>query len=246
MSGNSSSGVRKVRDNFVAWARVNGEKVVIGKYPVRELADAIAFVASLCITDLDIPNAEYRAQSEYIFLAECLGVLGRFREITGWELCEEKAFRYEEMLKEEYIYERVEAAIRKRREQAMAIRQYRHARELQFVATRTTEYPDIPTMSAAATEEANDLPEHSGIYFVWCPDEVLQYVGQAVNIRNRVNLRHPRIQSGDRVSWLKFPIMELYFAESYYIGVGRPLLNFGNLQDHHRERAARAGELNDD
>lgn len=239
------NGIRKHRQGYEVWVRHAGQQHVIGVYENIELARVISWISLWVAGDVGMCE-EHDVEAYEIELAEKVGVLDRLREITGWELDSKRARRSREIEQERLIQEKIDWALKLRRDRARAINDHRELKRLQFLTCQDYSYPPIPSLSASATEEAIEIPEQSGIYFVWCPNDQLQYVGQAVNLRNRANLKHERINPGDRVSWLLFPIMELYFAESFYIGIGRPLLNFGGFQDRHKTRALKIGEIPED
>ena len=93
------------------------------------------------------------------------------------------------------------------------------------------EYRDVPDPICPATDDGESLPDGPGVYFVWRMDRVV-YVGQSVHLCKRANLKHERIQHGDLLSWLEVPMWELDFAESFYIGICRPRMNFGKKAKH--------------
>lgn len=95
--------------------------------------------------------------------------------------------------------------------------------ELYLSASRI-EYAKIP---APFTSNETELPELSGIYFIWNESGGLAYVGQSVNIKKRMKSHHARLD-GDAFSWLLFPEPDLRFAEAFYIGIGKPFRN-GNV-----------------
>lgn len=88
------------------------------------------------------------------------------------------------------------------------------------------DYPEVPTRRWSIPEAlVRKSFKHSGIYFLW-KDEVVEYVGQSVNVSNRLR-GHTKTTRDDRVSMLPFPKEELNFAEAYYIGSLRPCRNVG-------------------
>lgn len=89
----------------------------------------------------------------------------------------------------------------------------------------SSQYPDVPLPTYPVTKTGEKLPLEAGIYFIW-DGEVCEYVGQSIKIANRVRLGHPKILTTDKISYLKFDISELNFAEAYYIGIMRPRRNF--------------------
>lgn len=95
-----------------------------------------------------------------------------------------------------------------------------------YQAGQMSHYYPVPEPTLTVTKnDVLPLPEVSGIYFVW--DGPVEYVGQSINIKNRVGLNHQNIREGDMVSWVEVPEHELDFAEAYYIGTLRPKRNFG-------------------
>jgi len=93
------------------------------------------------------------------------------------------------------------------------------------------DYPPVPKAVCRAMhrdEDDNPIPDASGVYFVWTHmDGVVAYVGQSINLKSRATLSHERIKAGDALSWLTRPAYELDFVEAFYIGVCRPIRNFG-------------------
>lgn len=95
---------------------------------------------------------------------------------------------------------------------------------------RAPEYPPSPRAMVPATATGDGLPKVSGVYFVWSGD-LLVYIGQSGNIAARARLKvHRNIREGDWLSWLPFQPQELNWAECFYIGIHRPILNFGTAQ----------------
>lgn len=95
-------------------------------------------------------------------------------------------------------------------------------------------YPAVPPPMFDAELldlESNPLPDVSGIYFVW-RQGVVVYVGKSVNIRKRVTMKHENILEGDQISWVAFDTRKLNFAECYFIGICRPMRNFGSFAKH--------------
>jgi len=93
-------------------------------------------------------------------------------------------------------------------------------------------YPDVPAPFISPSFDGAELPETSGIYFLWAGDAV-EYVGQSVNLRGRVRLPgHHRLKSDHRISFVFVDAHELDWAECWYIGALKPKLNFGSLAAH--------------
>ena len=75
-----------------------------------------------------------------------------------------------------------------------------------------------------------NMPPGPGIYFLWDNKKnIVAYVGQSINLRNRVRSSHDKIPQipFPVVSFLEFPLEELVFAECFYIGTLKPPLNGG-------------------
>lgn len=111
----------------------------------------------------------------------------------------------------------------------------------------STVYPHPPLPMIQATKEGN-LPAASGIYFVWQQSRC-KYVGQSICLRLRARLttktarNDKRILAGEWLSWLLFPVTELFYAENYYIGLLRPARNG---EGHQRKSAVYEAETDDD
>lgn len=75
------------------------------------------------------------------------------------------------------------------------------------------------------------LPELSGIYFLWL-DDVIVYVGRSVNIQRRLTRSHHIVNSEPNkqfyASYIIFNKDDLIWAESLYIGLCKPKLNFNS------------------
>lgn len=110
-----------------------------------------------------------------------------------------------------------------RKELAAAKHEYR---EMMRGLTMKSEYPDVPDAVCAPSYDGTPLPEQSGVYFVWSKGRVV-YVGQSIRLCQRAKIGHERITVEDQLSWLEFPVAMLNFAEAFYIGVTRPVRNFG-------------------
>lgn len=87
-------------------------------------------------------------------------------------------------------------------------------------------YPEVPKPFVAFDGTGSGLPQAPGIYFAWRQGAV-QYVGQSINLSGRCKEGHHKLQKGDSLSYLLLPKHELNFAESFYIGILKPLRNFG-------------------
>jgi hypothetical protein len=93
-------------------------------------------------------------------------------------------------------------------------------------------YPPIPPPYLEPTKNGGNLPNEPGIYFVWS-DSRIEYVGQAKVLSRRVTLQHDNIREADVISYLRFPVESLDFAECYYIGIAWPRRNFGGKAFSH-------------
>jgi hypothetical protein len=86
-------------------------------------------------------------------------------------------------------------------------------------------YPDVTMPTEVVTlADRERIPESSGIYFAWNLHFVA-YVGKAINLWKRLTPKHHAVTTDHMLSWVEIPECELYFAEAYYIGTLRPLLN---------------------
>lgn len=74
-------------------------------------------------------------------------------------------------------------------------------------------------------ENGEAIPNKSGIYFIW-EGPLVAYIGQTNNLARRL-LKHPHLQPSDRISFLCIDSSELFYHEAFYIGICRPLRNFG-------------------
>ncbi len=98
-------------------------------------------------------------------------------------------------------------------------------------------YPEVPPPMIDAGWDGSGLPEKSGIYFVWDGDSVV-YVGQSTNLNSRVRAKnHAWVYLGDKISWLEIPSDDLFFHETYFIGLCRGRRNSGS--ERHKERKRR-------
>jgi hypothetical protein len=88
----------------------------------------------------------------------------------------------------------------------------------------TWQYPPIPPPMIRLRQEWQKVPTSSGVYFIW-REGGLAYVGESVNLKQRLTCSHERVEDGDDVSWLLFPEHALTSSEAFYIGIGRPWSN---------------------
>lgn len=97
-----------------------------------------------------------------------------------------------------------------------------------------SEYPDPPPGIIRPTTMGIGVPSTSGIYFVWENGDVV-YIGQSINMSDRVRLKHDSILANDLLSFVPMGKDELDWAECYYIGILKPKRNFqNNPQDRNR------------
>lgn len=97
-------------------------------------------------------------------------------------------------------------------------------------------WPSVPLQPRLSpTLDGAGLPEASGIYFVWESGMTLAYVGQATVLSNRVCLRkHKHLRSTDEITYIIIPLIDLYYAEQFYIGLLKPSRNGGQRLPHRR------------
>lgn len=103
------------------------------------------------------------------------------------------------------------------------------SRITQKIALGDVSWPPVPCANKhKPTARGENLPSVSGIYFLWNQEDVVEYVGQSVNLRDRCRSCHPRIQQipSPLITFLEFSLTELNFAECFYIGLLRPIRNF--------------------
>lgn len=89
------------------------------------------------------------------------------------------------------------------------------------------DYPPAPNPMIQVAGDRANVTNNPGVYFLW-RDGIVMYVGMsATSIRGRLT-NHDRISKGDWVSWIVMvqSKIEIQYAESYYIGVYRPPLNW--------------------
>jgi len=98
----------------------------------------------------------------------------------------------------------------------------------------TATVPAVPTVFYRRGRYAHNgcsrqhFPSESGVYICVDDDGRCKYVGQATNLKNRLNT-HDKINNGDYIAWILVPQSELDFIEAYFIGLLRPYGNFGML-----------------
>lgn len=98
---------------------------------------------------------------------------------------------------------------------------------LGFVIPEHIAYPPVPQPTIAPSRDGDGLPAACGVYFFWREGRV-EYVGKSVNIkgRARVGRGHLALADHHRISFILVDAAVLNFAECFYIGVLRPVLNF--------------------
>jgi hypothetical protein len=93
------------------------------------------------------------------------------------------------------------------------------------------EMPVVPADGLPITNN-RALPQESGVYFVWV-GEVVVYVGESVNLSQRVVLSHPKVNAmaGEWASWVRCPYSDNFWWESFYIWLCRPERNLPSRFD---------------
>lgn len=87
------------------------------------------------------------------------------------------------------------------------------------------EYPPVPLPFGLHPVPEDQIPTTSGVYLAFASG-LCAYVGQSINLRNRLSPAHEKLRTGDSIAWIGFPSQALNFAECYYIGIMRPFRNF--------------------
>ncbi len=133
------------------------------------------------------------------------------------------------------VAEELKSANRKKKNALCEFRRVR--RELVQLSARVNHYagaevqkfgfPPVPEARVAFDGNGTGLPEASGVYFAW-RGGVVEYVGRSVNLNSRCRSSHHALCDGDTLSYVFISRSDLNFAEYFYIGVLRPVRNFGN------------------
>lgn len=87
-------------------------------------------------------------------------------------------------------------------------------------------FEPVPEPSIIYGEENQKLPMQSGVYFAW-RDGGVEYVGQSINLNTRCKPPHHKLLTGDLLSYVLVCEEQLNFAEAFYIGILKPVRNFG-------------------
>jgi len=74
-----------------------------------------------------------------------------------------------------------------------------------------------------------DIPCASGVYFFWRQQQPF-YIGQAKILSRRLRC-HDMKEYADEIAWLVCGEDKLNFFESFYIGILRPIANFGAIEE---------------
>lgn len=83
-------------------------------------------------------------------------------------------------------------------------------------------YPPVPT----SQQDRECAPDNPGIYFAWDSEGHLAYVGQAIDLQQRINSSHRKLEKTDKFSWIVcHNYSHLDYTEAYYIGKYRPHRN---------------------
>lgn len=96
-------------------------------------------------------------------------------------------------------------------------------------------FDPVPKPSIVFDGEGTGLPSQSGVYFAW-QNDVVQYVGQSINLNSRCKHHHHKLQQGDVLSYVLVAEEQLNFAEAFYIGILKPTRNFGKRYGGRHER----------
>jgi len=81
------------------------------------------------------------------------------------------------------------------------------------------------------------IPKISGVYFIYC-GKVIVYVGQSKNLNSRLRLgNHGAILDDSLISFIKCQEKDLLFTEALYIGMIKPIKNFGKSSVHFQSSA---------
>lgn len=95
------------------------------------------------------------------------------------------------------------------------------------IQRESIKYPNIPTPSIFARCDIEEkIPKESGVYFIWHGNDIV-YVGQSVNLYNRLSSNHGNIKDDDMISFIRIDEHLLDFTEAFYIGICFPERNFG-------------------
>jgi hypothetical protein len=133
------------------------------------------------------------------------------------------------------VADELKAANRKKKNALCEFRRIR--RELVQLSARVNHYaggeiqkfgfPPIPEETIPFDGDGTGLPAASGVYFAW-RNGIVEYVGRSVNLNARCRSSHHALCCGDALSYVHITKSDLNFAEYFYIGVLRPVRNFGN------------------
>jgi excinuclease UvrABC nuclease subunit len=98
---------------------------------------------------------------------------------------------------------------------------------------------ELKSLPAIALEEKAKLPPHPGIYFAIDSLGTVQYIGLAINVRNRWNNHHRfnqlKLIGGVRIAYLYVDAPELLpEIETALIQHFQPLLNFTHIEENNR------------
>jgi hypothetical protein len=74
-----------------------------------------------------------------------------------------------------------------------------------------------------------NIPRASGVYFFWRQQQPF-YIGQAKVLSRRLRC-HRMKEYADEIGWLVCDESKLNYFESFYIGILRPIANFGAIEE---------------
>lgn len=95
-------------------------------------------------------------------------------------------------------------------------------------SSKRSKYPPPPKKSSFV-QDGRFAPLLPGVYFINDENGEIWYVGKSECIRSRL-AGHPALHQGSSVAWIAFPLEDILFAESYYIGLLKPPGNFGGVR----------------
>ena len=98
--------------------------------------------------------------------------------------------------------------------------------QINISISKTFQYGEIPSENKIKIGEKGEfgIPDKSGVYFLW-DNDCLAYIGQSVCLSDRVHLGHEKSLATDCVTFVEVERDDLFFAEAFYIGIGRPFRN---------------------
>lgn len=221
-------GTRKAKGGHCVWVRkCDGEEIIVFQDESKSLAAVVRNIVSSLLAAVEwsfVPSPE---------LAACLSWIDdevgqRLEQVTGVCMDEDRLHKLHEHELAVRQSEDVQRLIEKA-EIRTKLRLSLNPSAIRLREHDAAEYEPVPSQRVPVAMDGV-LPPRSGVYFIWELGERIVYVGQSINLNNRVRLSHQNIEVGDWVSFVEVPTNELLFAEAYYIGTLRPRRNFGEFQ----------------